>query len=134
MIRRLVIAFSFCFTTVVVSGQELKELPGKTKSPDKAETPVRQDQDPSKPESKKQGKGPSQEKIRHAEEKSGGNAFSGHGTGGDKNMAEPSKTGKKAKAKSKGTGKGNGKSYGHEHEHKHDHDHGNKSDKAPDKK
>lgn len=39
--------------------------------------------------------GPSLEQRKHAEEKSNGNAFSGKGKGGDKNLIDPSKKDKK---------------------------------------
>lgn len=39
--------------------------------------------------------GPSLEQRKHAEEKSNGNAFSGKGKGGDKNLVDPAKKGKK---------------------------------------
>lgn len=43
------------------------------------------------------GKGPSQAVIQKAEENSNGNAFSGKGKGGDKNMMDPVKKDKKSK-------------------------------------
>lgn len=68
--------------------------------------------EPAKPRPAKKKKGPSEEKVRHAEERSKGNAFSGKGEGGEKNRMEPAD-------------KLNGKKQDKLHEHKKgDADHG----------
>ena len=46
---------------------------------------------------KEKSENPPMEQRQNAEEKSNGNAFSGKGEGGDKNMTEPQKKPKKAK-------------------------------------
>jgi hypothetical protein len=72
---------------------------------------------PAQQEKKKKKKGPSEDKIRHAEEKSKGNAFSGKGEGGDKNRVEPVKQNGKKEGKKEEHKHGEGSHEGHGHDH-----------------
>jgi hypothetical protein len=72
---------------------------------------------PAPQDKKKKKKGPSEEKIRHAEEKSKGNAFSGKGEGGDKNRVEPVKQDGKKDGKKEDHKHGEGSHEGHGHDH-----------------
>lgn len=107
----------------VSTGLFAQEMSAPVKSPAKQKEenrpkPAKPVSDPSgktKPAKKK--KGPSEEKIRHAEERSKGKAFSGKGEGGDKNRVEPAAQPK---------GKGENKPHDHQHDHEgqgHDHKH-----------
>ena len=77
----------------------------KNHTPDKLPTGNRISGDDGNKEGKK--KGPSQDKIEHAEEKSNGHAFSGKGKGAVKGSKEP-----EPKSKGNGHDKGNDKGHG----------------------
>lgn len=65
------------------------------------------------------------EKMKHAEERSGGHAYSGRGKGGEKNTTDPAENGKgRGKGQGKGKGQGQGKKMDDEKGERHHEGHG----------
>lgn len=102
MMKKIVFTAFVMFTAAIVAMAQTDPAPkNQKKTADKSE----------RMENAKSTK--EADKIEHAEERSGGAAFSGKGKGGDKDQVEKEKKGKKGnKGKAKGKGKGKDKAKG----------------------